>query len=109
MVPHHTPSCSHDQSTVYNHTKKNLTPIYSSLKQRLRYMTSAVYPTIAQKVKHNQGLAGGRFVWNNLILKDEFPNGSFVMVEDELRTSKMQAAQIYWTFLNHSPQSWWSL
>lgn len=61
-----------------------------SLKKRLAYMNALVYPTISQKIKGNQSLAGETFARNNVMLKSPFSPGAYVMVEDELRSSKMQ-------------------
>jgi hypothetical protein len=62
----------------------------ASLLQRLRYMTAVVYPTIAARIKSRQDLEGVKFLKKNLIITDQFSPGAFVMVQDELRSSKMQ-------------------
>jgi hypothetical protein len=61
-----------------------------ALKERMRYMTTLVYPTIEEKsktVRHKQGKA---FIKKNLIITNQFPPGAHVMVKDVLRTSKME-------------------
>lgn len=46
-------------------------------------MATIVYPTIGEKIRNAQGLAGEKFLRTNLIIRDHFAEGAFVMLEDE--------------------------
>jgi hypothetical protein len=61
------------------------------VKERLSYMSTLVYPTIAKKVQVRRDNEATQFEKSHKIVKeDKFPPGSFVMCLDELKSSSMQ-------------------
>jgi transposase InsO family protein len=57
---------------------------------RLLFLNSIVYPAIFEKVKKQHKTRNDYFVKKHLMLKTDFPNGSQVMIRDELRKAKYE-------------------
>lgn len=58
--------------------------------KRLLFLNSIVFPTILEKVKGTHDKRNERFMRSRHILSKEFQEGAYVMIRDEIRSSKSE-------------------